>query len=177
MASRRSKLKDELRQTRPFRSPGQEAGLALLRTADLVRRRGAAVVEPAGITLQQYNVLRILRGAGEPGLPTLSIADRMVEQTPGITRLIDRLVDKQLVRRMAVAGDRRRVQCCITARGLDLLTGLDAAMNAADDLALAMLSDKDISRLIGLLERIRAGLRVTGVAEPAPDKALRPRAR
>jgi len=56
-------MQRELRQNRPFSAPTQEAAVALLRTADLVRRSIAAIVEPHGITLQQYNVLRILRGA------------------------------------------------------------------------------------------------------------------
>ena len=86
-----SQLKREIRQNRPFRSRSQEASLGLFRTADLLRRRFHAVLEPKGITQQQYNVLRILRGAGDGGLPTLTIAERMVERTPGITRLLDRL--------------------------------------------------------------------------------------
>src|SRR5258706_12493191 len=88
---------EELKQTKPFPSKRQEAAVALLRTADVIRRLFGAVVEPKGITVQQYNVLRILRGAGEPGLPTLDIAERMIETTPGITRLIDRLETKKLV--------------------------------------------------------------------------------
>ncbi|MFP5247340.1 MAG: MarR family winged helix-turn-helix transcriptional regulator, partial [Thermoanaerobaculia bacterium] len=114
-------LRDELKQTRPFVTRTQEAALALLRTADLVRRSIGAVVEPEGITMQQYNVLRILRGAGEKGLPTLEIAERMVEQTPGITRLIDRLETKQLVGRERCPTDRRQVFCRITKEGLALL--------------------------------------------------------
>src|ERR1043165_1872826 len=74
----------ELKQTRPFPSPSQEAAVALLRTADVVNRLIDSVVAGHGITGQQYNVLRILRGAGERGLPTLDIAERMIEQTPGI---------------------------------------------------------------------------------------------
>src|ERR1700682_6278341 len=74
-----------------FRSREQQATLSLLRTADAVKRRRAQVIEPYGITPQQYNVLRILRGAGPSGLPTLTIGERMIEQTPGTTRLVDRL--------------------------------------------------------------------------------------
>ena len=86
-----SALQRELRQRRPFQSPAHEAVLGLMRTADLVRRQAAALIEPHGITLQQFNVLRILRGAGGEGLPTLEVAERMIEQTPGVTRLLDRL--------------------------------------------------------------------------------------
>jgi len=94
-----SALQREIRQRRPFQSPGHEAVLGLLRTADLVRRQAAALVEPHGITLQQFNVLRILRGAGDDGLPTLEVAVRMVEQTPGVTGCSNRLEAKELVRR------------------------------------------------------------------------------
>ena len=96
-----------LQQRRPFRSTSQEAILGLLMVADGLKRDFGALTDPYGITQQQYNVLRILRGAGTDGLPTLSIADRMVERTPGITRLIDRLVAKGLVRRERSAEDRR----------------------------------------------------------------------
>ena len=76
--------------------------MTLVATADRVRDGLSQVVEPHGITLQQYNVLRILRGAGASGLPTLEIAARMVEKSPGITRLIDRLGGAALVRRVAL---------------------------------------------------------------------------
>src|SRR6478752_1983616 len=97
-AMSRSALQEEIRQTRPFSSPSEEAAVALVRTADLLRRALTAVVDPHDITLQQYNVLRILRGAGVDGLPTLEIASRMVEHAPGVTRLLDRLQGKGLVR-------------------------------------------------------------------------------
>src|ERR1051325_2154201 len=90
-------LRDDLKQTKPFSGPSQEATVALLHTADLVRRSVTAVVEPHGVTLQQYNVLRILRGATQAGLPPREIAERMVEEAPGITRLVDGLESKKLV--------------------------------------------------------------------------------
>src|SRR5258707_3196374 len=73
-------IRDDIRQTRPFPSPGQEAVVALLRTADVMGRFVDTVIEPYGITGQQYNVLRILRGAGEQGLPTLAIAEPMIDE-------------------------------------------------------------------------------------------------
>src|SRR5918998_6288391 len=120
-----SRLPRELKQTKPFPAKSQEAAVALMRTADLIRRSVSGVIEPHGITTQQYNVLRILRGAGEAGLPTLDIAERMIEQTPGITRLIDRLEAKRLVSRERCLTDRRQVFCRITAEGLTLLAALD----------------------------------------------------
>lgn len=132
--------------------------MGLLRTADVLRRRAGEVVEPFGVTLQQYNVLRILRGAGDEGLPTLAIPERMIEQTPGITRLIDRLVAKGLVRRTRVAGDRRRVQCRITPLGLDLLGRMDAAVEAFDERAVSPLTTSESETLTVLLERLRSAL-------------------
>ena len=84
-------LQKAIHQQRPFESASQEIVLSLMRTTDVVRRLFNETYEPHGITAQQYNVLRILRGARPDGLPTLVIRERMVERTPGVTRLIDRL--------------------------------------------------------------------------------------
>jgi DNA-binding MarR family transcriptional regulator len=151
-----SALQREIRQRRPFQSPGHEAVLGLLRTADLVRRQAAALVEPHGITLQQFNVLRILRGAGDEGLPTLEVAVRMVEQTPGVTRLLDRLEAKELVRRQRCSSDRRQHLCWISTKGLALLEKLDAVTTRAHDETLKGLRQKDRVALIRLLDAIRA---------------------
>jgi len=112
-------------------------------------------MEEHGLTLQQYNVLRILRGAGEKGLPTLVIAERMVERTPGITRLIDRLLRKGFVERERPLGDRRQVLCRITPGGLAVLGKLDGPVGDLDDRCLAMLDDEEKSVLIGVLDRVR----------------------
>ncbi len=149
----------EIAQQRPFRSVAQEATLGLLRTADCVRRSFGRVVEPYGITLQQFNVLRILRGAGEAGLPTLEIAARMIEQSPGVTRLIDRLEAKGWVRRERCPKDRRQVLCWISPAGLELLATLDDAIAEADEQALSMLPEADQKQLIQLLDAVRAGRR------------------
>ena len=148
-------LQDEIKQSVPFRSPSQEAMLGLFRTADILRRASSKVMEDYGLTLQQYNVLRILRGSGGKGLPTLTIAERMVERTPGITRLIDRLLKKGLVERERPPGDRRQVLCRITDEGLDLLEKLEPPVNELDDRCLAMLDHVEKQTLIGLLDRIR----------------------
>ncbi len=103
----------EIKQRKPFPSKGQEAAVTLMRTADVVRRAVGSAIEPHGITVQQYNVLRILRGAGPDGLPTLEIVQRMIEQTPGITRLINRLQGKNLVARSTWAGKRALWSICM----------------------------------------------------------------
>src|SRR5882672_7045068 len=126
MKDGQSSLQREIQQTKPFRSHGQECILGLLRTADVIRRFLARVLEPFDVTPQQYNVLRILRGAGCDGLPTLSIGERMLEEAPGVTRLIDRLEAKGLVQRERSPQDRRQVFCWLTPAGKDLVERIDA---------------------------------------------------
>ena len=154
-----SSLQRELRQRRPFASRGVESVIAVLRTADLLRRRLSQASAPHGITFQQYNVLRILRGAGEDGLPTLAIAERMVEQTPGVTRLVDRLVAKGLAARGRAVSDGRVVLCRLTAEGRSLLGRLDPEMEAAAEAGVAMLRGKEKTSLLQLLAAIREGSR------------------
>jgi DNA-binding MarR family transcriptional regulator len=148
-------IAQELKQNKPFPSKAQEAAVALLRTADILRKVIGTVVEPKGITSQQYNVLRILRGAGERGLPTLEIAERMIETTPGITRLIDRLETKKLVARERCLTDRRQVFCRITSSGLALLTSLDTPIQHATGAALGVLKKNELAALIDFLDRAR----------------------
>lgn len=156
MARTTSAIQREIRQRRPFRSQAQEALVALLRTADLLRHALAVVVEPHGITLQQYNVLRILRGAGSQGLPTLEITERMIERAPGITRLMDRLEAKGLVKRERCRNDRRQVLCWINPAGLGLLEALEEPMARADQECLGALTRPDLRRLVSLLDEVRA---------------------
>lgn len=142
------------RGTRPP-EPVLKALASLLGAADRVNVRLAAVVEPYGITAQQYNVLRILRGAGPEGLPTLAIAERMLERSPGITRMIDRLEAKGLVTRERRANDRRCVDCRITAAGSRLLAELDEPVDDADVAAFAALNRTELRQLAALLERVQ----------------------
>ncbi|MGD8277413.1 MAG: MarR family transcriptional regulator [Gemmatimonadota bacterium] len=156
MPANRSTIREEIRQRKPFRSPQQEAAVALLRTATVVHDFFEKVLAPHGLTLQQMNVLRILRGAGPDGLPTLEIAQRMVERTPGITRLIDRLERKSLVTRVRSKSDRRVVYCRTTESGLELLAQLDAIIDDADRAAMEALDETELGALVELLDRIRA---------------------
>jgi DNA-binding MarR family transcriptional regulator len=154
-----SALQKEIRQRRPFLSAAHEAVVGLLRTADLIRRHAAALVEPHGITMQQFNVLRILRGAGDEGLPTLEVAERMIEQTPGVTRLLDRLEAKELVRRQRCPKDRRQHLCWITGKGLAVLEKIDAVAPRANEESLKGLKPKERVAFIRLLDAIRAAHR------------------
>jgi DNA-binding MarR family transcriptional regulator len=150
-----SRLQQELRQTRPFRSRTHEAFLSLLRTADVARSRFSHLFESEGVTFQQYNVLRILRGAGPAGLPTLEIGARMIERTPGVTRIMDRLERKGLVVRERHAEDRRQVWCRITAEGHALLRRLDAPVAAADEAIFQGMGEAELEALVRLLDRLR----------------------
>jgi DNA-binding MarR family transcriptional regulator len=159
MAHAPRSLQDELQQTRPFQSIAEEALVATMRTAALLRRAVAQRVEPYGISPAQYNVLRILRGAGEGGLPTLAVRDRLIEEAPGITRLIDKLEDAGYVRRDRTGSDRRMVQCCITPSGLALLEAMDTLVRETTRLISEGLPDEgEQRRLIELLGCVRAGV-------------------
>lgn len=157
-----SRIQAEIKQEKPFQSVGQEAVIALLRTADVVRRHFERLVAAHGITLQQYNVLRILRGAGPEGLHTLEIGERLVERTPGITRLIDRLEAKALVRRERDTRDRRCVTCVATAEGLKVLAELDPVIDRADEEAIGMLPEAEQKALVRLLDSVRRTLEPPG---------------
>ena len=158
MPRRSMALQDEIKQTRPFRSSAEEVVVSVLRTAAVMQRALAQVVEAHGITIQQYNVLRILRGAGEAGLPTLAIRDRMVEEAAGITRLLDKLESAGHVVRERSTPDRRQVLCHITPKGESLITSLDGPMDAANQRAGTHLDDEERATLIELLGAVRAAL-------------------
>src|SRR5215213_210480 len=134
---RASAIQNEIRQSKPFRSVAQEATIALLRTASVVSRAVARVVEPSGLSLAQYNALRIIRGAGTGGIPTLSIRERMIEEGTTITRLLDKLEESELITRERAAPDRRQVICYVSDAGRALLDDLDPRVNAADEAVVA----------------------------------------
>jgi DNA-binding MarR family transcriptional regulator len=138
-------------------SSGDEAVVSILRTAAVVQRHIAQVVEANGITIQQYNVLRILRGAGDGGLPTLAIRDRMIEEAAGITRLLDKLEGAGFVVRERSTPDRRQVVCQITPAGLALLADLDRPVDEVNRTLVRMLDEDQKKMLIYLLTAVRLG--------------------
>jgi len=153
-----SRILEELQQRRPFRSPAQEAAVALMRTSWMVARAITRVVEPEGISVAQYNVLRILRGAGPEGLPTLGIRERLIEENAAITRLVDKLEQAGLVRRERTREDRRQVLCYITDDGLATLARLDEPVEAAIQHAMAPLDEPHLRELLAALDAIRGTL-------------------
>lgn len=149
---------EAIRQTRPFRSLGQEAMIALALTSEVVRWPLQEVLSAEDLTAQQFNVLRILRGAGPEGLPTLDIAGRMIERTPGITRLLDRMEAKKLVERQRSAEDRRQVWCQISKKGLQSLEALEEPTAVLHERMVAGLTKTETKSLIALLNKVRVGL-------------------
>jgi DNA-binding MarR family transcriptional regulator len=150
-----SAIQREIKQARGFASPDEEAVVALLRTVDVLRGDLERVLSPHGITPQQFNVLRILRGSHPEPMPTLEIADRMIERAPGITRLLDRLEAAGLVSRKRCPEDRRIVHCSITRAGLATLAAADEPVLASGRARLRRLSKSELSKLLELLDRLR----------------------
>ena len=150
-----AKLKDEIRQGKPFSSPAQEAFLNLQRTADALMRGLEETLKPSGLTQTQYNVLRILRGAGASGLLCREVSERMVTREPDMTRLLDRLETRGLVTRSRDRKDRRAITVRITGPGVELLARLDDAVAERHMRQLAHLGNARIRSLIGLLETAR----------------------
>ncbi|HUF35126.1 MAG TPA: MarR family transcriptional regulator [Gemmatimonadales bacterium] len=167
-APARSAVQQEIRQSRPFRSTAQEATVALLRTASVVSRVVGRVLEPYRLSPAQYNALRVVRGAGPGGVPTLAVRERMIEAGTTITRILDKLETAGLVRRERGEPDRRLVRCYATAKGTRLLAELDPKVDAADEAAMAGLSGARLRMLIELLDTIRATNAVPGAPRHAP---------
>ena len=149
------KLAGEIRQTKPFGSVEEEALLNLTRTAAVLQGAEADALKPYELSLPQYNILRILRGAGPKGLACQEIAERMIARDPDITRLLDRLEARALIRRARSGEDRRVVVTRISDAGLRLLASMDGELKQLPRKMLGHLGEKRLRVLIGLLERAR----------------------
>lgn len=150
-----SRLQAEIGQTRPFSNASQEALLGISRTASVIDRLVTRSLAPFKLSPAQYNVLRILRGAGDGGLPTLAIRCRLIDPSAAITRLIDKLEKAGLVTRKRASADRREVICRVTPAGLALLERLDPVVDAYDLRLHPALSPEELDQLIHLLDRVR----------------------
>ena len=149
-------LRDEIKQAKPFTSLEQEALLSIERTAAVLMHRFAESLKAHDITPTQYNVLRILRGAGEQGLCRNEIRDRLVAQVPDVTRLLDRLEQAGLVARERDTADRRIVTTRITRDGLKLLKRLDDPVTRSHQRELGHMKRGDLRVLIDLLAEARS---------------------
>ena len=151
-------LREEIKQEKPFKSAGHEAYLQLVRTSALLQHAFAETLKPYGITTTQYNVLRILRGAGSSGLCRHEIRDRMLTPVPDVTRLLDRLEAEGLATRERGEEDRRLVTSRITSEGLAVLRRLEGPMDATHDRHIGHMSERDLRQLSDLLQEARSTL-------------------
>jgi DNA-binding MarR family transcriptional regulator len=131
--------------------PAQDAFVAVLRAADALMHAPAALLKRHGLTPAQYNVLRILRGAGPGGLRCGDVGARMIQREPDVTRLLDRLEKQGLTARARDSGDRRAVLAVITPAGLALLASLDEPMLAVHRQQFARFSPARLQELVRLL--------------------------
>jgi DNA-binding MarR family transcriptional regulator len=151
----RKTLRDELKMTRPFKSVEEEAVLSIARTAALLEHAGAEALKPFDLTITQYNVLRILRGAGDTGMCRNAVGERLVTKVPDVTRLLDRMEASGLISRQRGGDDRRFVTTYITDKGLKLLDKIDRELPAIHAQQLGHVSQKHLRELIALLEEVR----------------------
>ena len=148
-------LRHELRQQKPFTSLAQEAFLSVARTETVLREGIERLLEPYDLTLTQYNVLRVLRGADSTGLCRNEIRDRLVTRMPDVTRLLDRMEDAGLIHRVRSTEDRRQVNTTLTPKGRKLVNELDAPMAKVHEQQLGHLDAKQLKTLIDLLALAR----------------------
>ncbi len=152
-----SQLQAELKQAKPFPSLAAAAAVGLARTAAVVEHAFAEALRPHGITPTQYNVLRILRGAGAAGLCRNEVRDRMVSPGPDTTRLLERMEDQGLVSRDRDNPDRRFVTARITDAGQKLLGDLEGPLTTTHRRWFGHMPEARLGRLIELLDEVRRG--------------------
>ena len=148
-------LQQELKQTRPFTSLHAEAFLNLLRTADQLHRRLHITLKPHGLTVTQYNALRILRGAGDHPLSCSEIGERLISQEPDITRLLDRMERNGWIKRERDQKDRRLVLSSITAEGREQVKKIESIVDHCVEQMLEHMKAPDLQQMIARLEQAR----------------------
>jgi len=148
-------IKDEVRQVKPFASREDEVYVSIVRTAASLMRRETELLKGYDLTPPQYNVLRILRGAGRGGLICREIGERMVTYDPDVTKLLDRLETRSLVTRERQQQDRRVIVVHISKEGLKLLKEIDRPILTLTGKLLGHLGSKRLAALNELLEAAR----------------------
>lgn len=138
-----------------FRSTSQEAVLNVLVTSSWILNEMTATMTPYGITPAQYNVLRILRGSHPQTLTCSALGKRLLDRTPDVTRLLNRLESSGLIHRARAEHDRRVVEVGITQTGIDLLESMNDAVLALEHRLMHHLSSDEHQLLSRLLEQIR----------------------
>ncbi|WP_218934096.1 MarR family winged helix-turn-helix transcriptional regulator [Rubripirellula lacrimiformis] len=151
-----SMIKDELKKRGPFDSVEQEATLAILRTSDLLENRLARLLREHGLTMSQYNVLRILRGEAKP-LPCLEVASRMIQVAPAITRVVDQLQGLKLIDKTQSKQDRRVFLIEINGDGKRRLKKIDQPLLDLHANLLSGVPKKELKMLVKALDLVRMG--------------------
>jgi len=150
-------LREEIRQNIPFERPEEEAFVSISRTAAVLGHALGEAFKPFGITATQYNVLRILRGAGKAGLCRNEVRDRLIAQVPDVTRLLDRMEAAGLIARQRDEQDRRLVTTTITQSGIRLLDRLKEPVAEVQRQHLGHMTPGQLATLNDLLSIARGG--------------------
>lgn len=148
-------LEEDIKQAK-FKSPWQKAAINILYTQGFLAEKMRDHFAQADLTAQQFNVLRILRGSSPEPLSTLQIRERMLDKMSDTSRIVDRLVKKELVAKKTCKHDKRLVDVHITDKGLEVLKGMDKHEKNLDDM-LSGLSQEEAQQLNHLLDKVRAG--------------------
>lgn len=138
----------------PRQAANAEIHIALVKAATRLMDEFSAIVKPVDLSLSQYNVLRILRGAGPEGATCGQVVGRLIQRDPDVTRLLDRLERRGLIRRDRDSADRRIVRSHITLAGLEVLASLDDPVNELHARHVGHLSDRQLGDLRKLIEEI-----------------------
>ena len=147
------KIEDEIKQS-SFRSPLQKAGINLLFTYHWMINQQKDFFKPYGITTQQFNMLRILRGQYPKSVSGADIKSRMLDKNSDVSRLLDRLLSKKLVAKSQSNTDKRAADVLITEKGLELLKQIDVSINSLDNI-LNGLTAEEATQLSMLLDKSR----------------------
>ncbi len=153
-----SAVGEEIHQSKPFGTIEEELLVSLLRTTDVLHERFEQIIRPFNISMTQYNVLRILRGAEPEGRTCGEIGERMIAREPDVTRLLERMDKAGLIKRTRNSGDRRVVITRITASGLKLLDEMEPKLREIDGL-LKPMGERKIETTLKLLDEVRNHVR------------------
>jgi len=153
-------IEDEIKQSR-FADPAEKALVNLIYTTNVFQARTEQLLKSYDLTLQQYNILRILRGQQGRAISLLEVKGRMLDRNPDVSRIVDRMVRKGVVDRQVCPTDRRQADLTITARGLELLGRIDPYIDRGFE-TLRGLKEADLERLNQLLDRARGGIGLGG---------------
>ncbi|MCB0584182.1 MAG: MarR family transcriptional regulator [Phaeodactylibacter sp.] len=149
------RIEEAIQQTKPFRNAWHRATVNILYTNNWVQEKIKGELKPYGITMQQYNVLRVLRGAGKP-ISTSVIRDRLLDKMADTSRMVERLYQKGLVLRNSCRHDKRLVDVSISSEGEKLLDSLKR-INPGMDEILRNLTEEEAEVLSELLDKARGG--------------------